>query len=134
MSAADTYLALRTVHITAVALSGTGFAIRWLASLRDAAWLQERAAKVLPQVVDTVLLAAALGMLAASGLRPWNAPWITAKIVALLVYIALGVVALKPARSRGTRAVAGLAALVVFAWIVSVAITKQPTGFLGGFA
>jgi len=40
--------------------------------------------------------------------------------------------ALRPGRPPLTRGVAWLAALATFAWIVSVAITKQPLGFLAG--
>jgi uncharacterized membrane protein SirB2 len=64
------------------------------------------------------------------GLTLTTAPWLTAKIVGLLAYIALGMVALRFGRTRGTRAAAWIAALATFGYIVSVAVTKDPRGFL----
>jgi len=61
---------------------------------------------------------------------PTNAPWITAKIVGLLAYIALGMVALRFGRTKGVRAAAWVLALLTFGYIVSVAITKDPRGFM----
>ena len=46
-----------------------------------------------------------------------------------LVYIGLGVVALRPTVARPVRAAAWLAALAMAGWIVSVAFTKTPWGF-----
>jgi len=63
-------------------------------------------------------------------LTPGNAPWLTAKIAGLLVYIALGILALRPGRPLALRVLAWLAALVTFGWIVSVALSKDARGFL----
>ena len=126
------YVVIKTVHQTAVALSVTGFFARGWASLSGAAWPRQRLARTLPHVIDTVLLASALLLAGVLGLTPANAPWLTAKIVGLLVYIALGMVALRPGRPATVRAAAWLAALLTFAWIVSVAITKSPWGLFAG--
>ena len=67
-----------------------------------------------------------LPKLSASG----NAPWIAAKIVGLVVYIALGMVALRLGRTRAIRAGAWVAALITFGYIVTVALTKDPHGAL----
>jgi uncharacterized membrane protein SirB2 len=124
------YLAVKTLHQTAVALSVTGFFARGLGGLMGARWVNGRAAKTLPHLVDTVLLLSALALAWMLRLHPGNAPWLLAKLIGLLAYIGLGTVALKPQRPRPVRAAAWLAALAVFGWIVSVAITKQPLGFL----
>jgi uncharacterized membrane protein SirB2 len=93
--------------------------------------LAQRWVKVLPHVVDTVLLlsGAWLAFQLGSGVRGW----LTAKLVGLVLYIALGMLALRRGRTRAVRIGAAVAAVVVFAWIVSVAITKSPLGFLGAF-
>ena len=123
------YFTLKAIHQTSVALSVAGFFARGLAALLGAAWVRGRLAKTLPHVVDSVLLLSALGLAWTLRLTPANAPWLTAKIVGLLVYIGLGVVALRPGRTPAVRAAAWLAALATFGWIVSVAITKSPLGF-----
>ena len=61
-------------------------------------------------------------------LNPLSTPWLAAKIAGLLAYIGLGVVALRPQRPPAQRALAWIAALLCFAQIVAVAITKQASG------
>ena len=124
------YLAIRTVHESAVALSIAGFFLRGAAGLAGAAWVRGRAARTVPHVVDTVLLASAIALAWMLGITPFRAPWLMAKVIGLLAYIGLGVVALRPSNPRSVRAVAWLAALTTAGWIVSVAITKNPAGFL----
>ena len=124
------YAALKLVHQSAVALSVTGFFVRGLASFSGAGWVRSRAARTLPHAVDTVLLLSALAMAWTLRLTPGNAPWLLAKIVGLVLYVGLGVVALRPGRSLAVRAAAWTAALATVGWIASVAVTKNPRGFL----
>jgi len=119
---------LKPVHVGAVALSGAGFVLRGLGMLAGAAWLQARAVRILPHVVDTVLLASALGLAWTLRLSPLAHPWLAAKIGGLLVYIALGMLALRPGRPRALRGCAGAGACLAFYYIVSVALTKDPLG------
>ena len=125
------YFTVKLMHQVAVALSLTGFFVRGAASLAGAGWVQGRAAKTLPHLVDTVLLLSALTLAWMLRLTPGNAPWLLAKIVGLVVYVGLGVVALRPGRSRTLRAAAWVGALATAAWIVSVALTKNPLGVFG---
>lgn len=128
------YEILKMIHVSAVALSFSGFAARGIGVLREAAWVRHRVARTLPHVIDTVLLASALAMLWLIRLPPWSAPWLRAKLIGLVVYIALGMLALRPARAahlgrpRSVRLAACIGALTVFAYIVSVAVTKTPLG------
>lgn len=123
------YQTIKWVHQAAVALSVTGFFIRGVASAAGAVWVQSRAAKTLPHVLDTVLLISALMLAWALRLNPFEAPWLMAKILALVLYVALGVLALRPGRPPAIRLTAWVAALVVVGWITSVALTKSPWGF-----
>lgn len=124
------YTAIKHLHMGAVALSATGFAARGLAALLGAAWVKGRLAKTLPHIVDTVLLLSALALAWTLGLNPLTTPWLLAKILGLLLYIALGMVALRPRFAPATRAAAWVAALLVLGWIASVAVSKNPWGFL----
>jgi uncharacterized membrane protein SirB2 len=123
------YFILKAIHQGAVTLSVAGFFARGAGSLAGAAWVRGRFAKTVPHVVDSVLLISALWLAWTLRLTPTSAPWLLAKIIGLLVYIGLGMVALKPTRPAPVRAAAWVAALVTFGWIVSVAITKTPLGF-----
>jgi len=130
------YATLKLIHISAVALSFLGFAARGAGVLCDAGWVRRRITRVLPHVIDTVLLVSALGMLWIVRLSPWATPWLRAKVIGLILYIALGVIALRrapsgrAARPRAMQLIAWVSALVVFAYIVSVALTKSPRGAL----
>lgn len=120
------YLLLKHLHMTCAALSGALFLLRGLWMLQDSPHLGQRWVRTLPHLIDTVLLASAVTLAIWSAQYPLAQPWLTAKVGALLLYIVLGSVALKRGRSKGIRAAAFLAALATFAYIVSVALSKNP--------
>lgn len=124
------YTLVKLVHQSAVALSIAGFALRGAGALLGARWVAGRAAKTLPHLVDSVLLLSALTLVWLLRPSPAGATWLLAKVLGLLLYIGLGMVALRPGRPWPVRAAAWLAALAVVGWIVSVALTKQPLGLL----
>ncbi len=124
------YILVRNIHITAVGLSIAGFFIRFIGIQIGANWVRSKAARTLPHINDTVLLVSAITLAVLLHVNPLHQPWLIAKIVALLVYIGLGMLALKPHRHLAVRLTSGLLALVVFSYIVSVAITKQVAGWL----
>jgi len=124
------YAVVKTIHQSAVALSFVGFFARGLASLRGARWVRHRAARTVPHVIDSVLLLSALTLAWSLRGQTQNASWLLPKIAALLVYIGLGVLALRSGGPIALRAAAWVAALATFGYIVSVAITKHPLGVL----
>lgn len=124
------YLALKHFHITCVVLSGAGFALRGAWALAGSPLARARLTRVLPHVVDSCLLLSAIALAWMAGQYPFVHGWLTAKIVGLLAYIGLGMVALKPGRAKAVRAGAFVAALATFSWIVSVALSKNPAGWL----
>lgn len=124
------YTLLKHVHMTSAAISIAGFVLRGLWMLADSPMLGRRWVRVLPHVIDTLLLASAITLAFMLRAAPGYDGWLTAKVLGLLAYIALGTVALKRGRTRGRRAAAWVAAIVVFGYIVSVAYTKDPRGFL----
>jgi uncharacterized membrane protein SirB2 len=124
------YAALKALHVGCVIASISGFALRGALMLLDSPLLQARFARIAPHVVDTLLLASALWLAALIGQYPFVQGWLTAKVLGLVAYIVLGSVALKRARSKPVRAAAFALALLAAAYIVSVALTRDPLGFL----
>ncbi|MBI5898797.1 MAG: SirB2 family protein [Rhodocyclales bacterium] len=124
------YIAIKYVHVISVVLSVGGFFLRGLLMMRDSPLLGERWIRVLPHINDTVLLVAALTLAAMSGQYPFVADWVTAKVFGVIAYIILGALALREANTRSMRIACWFASLAVFGWIVSVALTRQPWGFL----
>ena len=124
------YLLLKHFHMTCAALSGSFFLVRGSWMLAGSSLLQRRWVKTLPHIVDSLLLASAIWLAAWSHQYPVQMPWLNAKIIGLVAYIVLGSVALKYGRSKPVRATAFVAALLTFAYIVAVAVTKNPFFFL----
>lgn len=119
------YSLLRLVHVATVYVTLALFLLRGVWMLRDSPRLAQRWVKIVPHLNDTLLLAAAIGMLVVAEMNPLAQPWLLAKILGLLAYIGLGTVALKRGRTKPLRVKAFVAALGVFAYIVAVAVTKQ---------
>lgn len=121
---ANSYLLLKHVHISCVICSGCLFALRAYWRWRRPAMLQRFWLKILPHLIDTVLLGSALLLAYRLGQYPLVAPWLTAKVLALCLYIVLGSLALKRLRRGWLSYSASIAALLCFAYIVSVALTR----------
>mgnify|MGYP006303216805 CR=1 FL=1 len=112
---------LRTLHVAMAAISIAGFVLRGLWAWRAPRLLVRKPVKIVPHVVDTVLLLSAIGLLVVYGWNPFAQAWLVAKIGLLLAYIALGLVVLKPWFGASLRVPAFFAAIGVFAWIVAIA-------------
>jgi uncharacterized membrane protein SirB2 len=124
------YAILKMVHVACVAASGAFFAVRGFWMLRTPHRLAWRWVRVLPHAVDTMLLASAIALALAIRNYPGTHAWLTAKVAGLVAYVVLGSIAVKRGRTRGVRSAAFAAALVTYAYIVSVALTRSPAGFL----
>lgn len=122
---ATAYFWLKYLHVTCVVLSGAGFALRGAWMLQGSPLLAQRWVRVLPHVVDSALLASAIALAVMLEQYPLAQGWLTAKLIGLVVYIALGTIALKRGRTRALRLTAFGGALLVFAYIVAVALTKS---------
>lgn len=120
------YLDLKHLHMTFAALSGALFFIRGAWMLLDSPLLHRRWINRSSYVIDTVLLASALAMVFWSAQYPFVQSWLTVKVLAVLAYIAAGAVALRRGRTKAVRTGALVVALLLFAYIVKVAVTKQP--------
>lgn len=119
---------LKSLHVACVATSFVLFAVRGAWMLRAPGRLRVPWVRVVPHVVDTLLLASAVALAFLLRIDPLTHGWLAAKIAGLCAYIVLGTVALKRGRTRGIRTTAFAAALAVYAYIVTVAITKSPAG------
>ena len=126
-----TFAALKSLHILCALLSISGFALRGYWALQENPLRSHRLARVLPHLVDSCLLGTALGMLWIWGVSPFSLPWLVAKLVALLLYIGLGMVALRFASTHRVRLAAYLAAIAVAGYIVAVAVNHSARGPLG---
>ncbi|NLR74455.1 MULTISPECIES: SirB2 family protein [Leeia] len=120
------YSAIKHLHLLAVALSGSLFLLRGVWMLQESPRLAYRWVRIVPHVIDTVLLSAAIALMVLSGMYPFMQPWLTAKFFALLAYIGLGTFALKRGKTHAQRLVCWVLAVCVFFYMVLVALSKSP--------
>jgi len=125
------YALIKALHVGTVVLTILLFLARGYWMLVDSQYLQRGWVRVVPHVVDTVLLLSALVLMVIVRQYPFVHGWLTAKIFGLIVYILLGAIALRRGRTKTVRTFAFLGALVVFTYIVSVALTRNPAGIVG---
>ena len=126
------YLALKHLHVTCVALTLLSFGARGAWMLLDSAWPRRRWVKIVPHVLDTLLLASGLALAFTIHQYPLVDAWLSAKFFALLGYIALGNVALKRGRTKALRATALIGALLLFGYLFGTALNKQPNPLAWG--
>jgi uncharacterized membrane protein SirB2 len=123
------YETIKLIHVTSAAISISGFFVRGLWMLADSPRLRARWVRIAPHVVDTILLASAIYLAVTIQQYPGVNPWLTAKLVALVLYVVFGSIGLKRGRTKAIRVAAWLGALATFAYIVGVAVTRNATVF-----
>lgn len=121
------YLALKALHVGCVITSYSLFVLRGVWMMRGSPLLDLRLVRVVPHVVDTLLLVSAILLAIAIHQYPFvNSGWLTAKVIGLVAYIALGTIALKRGRTLKVRILTWIAAQLVFFYIVTVAVHHNP--------
>ena len=118
---------LKFAHLSFVGLNLALFALRGgmlLAGKPPAHPLWRR----LPPVVDSLLLACGIGLVMLLGLDPLRTPWLGVKLLCVAGYILLGILAFRLRLQPAARLVLFLAALALYGFIVSIALTHDPRG------
>lgn len=123
------YSLIKNLHLATIALSLALFILRGVWMMAASPLLQARWVRIVPHVIDTLLLASGIGLAVLIQQYPLVHGWLTAKLIALILYIVLGTLALKRGKTRGQRVTAWIAALLVFGYMVAVAIAHDPFPF-----
>lgn len=127
------YPQIKFVHILCVILSGSLFTLRGILMLVRSRYTNHVALRMLSYVIDTTLLTAALMLITLLHQYPFVQAWLTVKVLLLVVYIVLGVLALRRGRTRQAQVASLIAALLVYAFIITVAIAHNPWGVFARF-
>ena len=123
------YAQIKLVHVIAVFSSGALFLTRGLmVQTGRQVWAMSGMLRYLSYTIDTVLLVAALMLLAILPAAVYSNGWLTTKVMLLLVYIVLGSFALKRARTPRSRFWCFVAALLTYSFMLTIAWTHQPLG------
>lgn len=120
----NTYLILKHLHVTFAVLSLLGFSLRGFWMLKESPMLQKKPVRILPHINDTLLLLTAIMLAILTGFYPFVTGWVTLKVILLVIYIVLGVFALKRGKTRQSRTVFFVAALVTIIAIFAIAGIK----------
>lgn len=128
------YVYVKQFHVFSVFASIGLFMFRGGLMFADSRWLSHPLMKISPHVVDTLLLMSALWLMSLVHQYPFVHPWLTVKVVLLVVYIVLGSLALKRGRNKFQRGVFFAGALLVVFFMLGVARTHQPLGIFSGWA
>lgn len=126
------YLFIKHLHVGCVGLSALGFAARGAVAAFAHPSRLPRWARVVPHLVDTVLLGSALALAAISAQYPLLQPWLTAKVIGLLAYIQFGRMALSADRTPNDRKRAFGAALFCLAYVIGAAWHRSAWSFAAG--
>ncbi len=121
------YAHVRLLHISCASLSISLFLLRGALQLVGVDWRRRRWLRIVPHINDTVLLAAAITLSIMSHQYPVAQAWLSAKVLALLVYIVVGSVAFRPGVPPAQQALAFVGALATVGYIVAVAISRSAT-------
>ena len=97
--------------------------------IMDSEQQKQKWVRISAPIIDTVLLVSAILQAIKIEQYPFTYNWLTAKLFALAIYIVLGMIALNYGKTKNIRITAWLGALLCFAYIASVAITRNPIIF-----
>ena len=122
------YPQIKWVHVCAVLLSGSLFALRGACVLAGMRWPRVAPVRYASYAIDTTLLTAALMLVTILPAAMFANHWLTVKLCFVVVYVALGIAAMR-ARRRGMQASFYAAALVAFTLVIGIARMHQPLGW-----
>ncbi len=120
------YYEIKLLHITCATLSFVLYTTRGIWMLTGSKWHGSLFARRVPHWNDTLLLALGIVLTTIVHQYPVVDAWLSAKMIGLLVHIGLGFVAFRGALSLRARTVAWIGSLLAFAYVVGVALTRNP--------
>jgi len=119
------YAFIKLIHVVCALISITGFVARGMLAIQESPRLSKRWIKIAPHINDTVLLISAVILAVQAGISPLEQTWLAAKIILLILYIFLGLITIRIAKTKQNKMLAFVAAILVFAYIVAIAESKS---------
>ena len=121
---------IKLIHMSTAFISISLFLIRGFWVFKGSSMINKSWVKILPHVNDTILLTTATILAISTQQYPFVHTWLSAKVIALFAYIILGTLALKRAKEMRNKIIFFVLALLTFSYIVTVALTRSPSGYL----
>lgn len=122
------YFALKYSHLVIIALSVLLFIVRFCLRMNKSKYFDNRWLKVLPHIVDTLLIATGVALIFITGFIPFTpeSVWMTEKLTCVLAYLALSYVALYYSQGTLFRLFAFFGALGWVYAAATLAMSKTP--------
>jgi len=122
------YMAFKHIHMTLALISILSFILRSIWAFQGSALLQKKLVKIAPHIIDTLLLLSAIALMLQTNIYPFTpaGAWLSAKLIALVLYIIFGVMTLKKAKNNPQRAIYFTLSLISFGYIFAVARAHTP--------
>lgn len=122
------YMIIKHTHLLFIVISFLLFFSRGILMMRKSPLANHRAFVIAPHAVNLFLILSGVYLAFLLQITPASDHWLMTKLSALVVYIMLGIMTFKHP-SMAARKLFWLLALVVFAFMVSVARSKNAYGF-----
>ncbi len=119
------YTAVKHIHLTAIILSLVLFIARFVLLWLKSSKLNSKLLKVLPHLVDTVLIVSAITLCVLLQQYPLVDAWVTEKLLALIMYVFMVTLALRLANNNFMRIIGFVGAISWVAFAGAVAVSKQ---------
>ena len=123
-------MSLKALHIVFALLTFLSFSMRGAWMLMESPLLKRKVVRIFPHIIDTCLLASGLTMALIYYEAFYTHAWLVAKLTALVLYIAMGSIALKYGKTKKIRMCSLIVSWLIFTYIVIVARTQSPIPFI----
>jgi len=123
------YPLIKNLHLLTVIVTVSMFVLRFFWLRSGSAMLSRRWVRILPHANDTLLLLTGISLVMITHFYPFTpqGSWLTEKLLGVIIYIALGFVALsRRPRTDRTRWIAFLVALIALVMVIKLALSKMP--------
>ena len=112
---------LKLIHVVFVILTFISYSLRGFWMIIDSPLLRHRVTRILPHVIDTLLLVSGLSLAVVVYGEFYRQTWLLVKLGAVVVYIVLGSVAIRYGKTKTIRVTALVLAWCVFFYIIMLA-------------
>ncbi|HZX76953.1 SirB2 family protein [Lysobacter sp.] len=121
------YPQIKLVHVMAILCSGALFLLRGGSALAGLRWQMAAPVRYLSYTIDTVLLTAAMMLLTILPGALFANGWLLVKVVLVVTYVVLGVLAMRSVNKR-VRIATFVLALLTYGQIYWIARAHHPLG------
>lgn len=116
---------IKTLHVSCAYLAGLGFLLRGIGILIKHPAMHHKIVKVIPHIIDTILLISGIILAIHLSLSPHEQPWLAAKLITLFLYIGFGLLLIRWGTTQTRQWTGLLGGLMAYLYIVGAAHSKS---------